>query len=571
MGGSAVASILDRFKRKPTAVPQTAVEPTSYGFSHTAVEYNAAPVEAYAPEGYGYSGSYFNVNDGEKYAGGLGPVPITVTDYWALRERSASFFKTNLYARGIIRRFVTNVINTGLSLEADPIENLIPNVADDSLSEWAIDVEDKFSAWASLSDVCHFGGQHTFGEVERYAYREALIEGDVLVVEHHNAKTQLPSYELIKGNLVQSPLGSLGEGLGLAKGNTIEHGVELDANRRPVAYWVVQRDFKHKRIPARGSRGRLVSWLYFATDKRHDDVRGEPLVSLCMQPVSEIDKYRDSTQRKATLNAMLAMFFYQSPDSKVPNSRPVTAGANRRVQGSTQLADGSEYKLNIASSTPGIVYESLPPGMEPKGFTSDGTDEKFGDFEDAIINGIAWGLGIPKSVLTMMFSNSYSASRGEIKEFNMTLGVERNRFADTFTRPIYRSWLVAMTLTRRIDAPGMLEAYRDPMKFDTYAAWSNSNWFGAVKEAVDLPKEVKGLAMMAENGYSTNSMNSRQLTNTRFTTNIKRVARENKLKADAMRPTLELEKEFGAEQVAAVGAKLRIVANSGDEDAWLEQ
>jgi lambda family phage portal protein len=540
-----MASFLDFFRRKPA--PVDAVE----------------NVEAYSPEGNGYAGSYFNVNDGEKYAGGLGPVPLLITDYWALRERSATFFKTNLYARGFIRRFVTNVINTGLSLEADPIENLIPNLADDELSDWAIDVEDKFSAWASLPEACHFGGQHTFGELERYAYREALIEGDVLVIEHHNNKTQLPYYELLRGSLVQTPLGALGQDFGLAKGNTIEMGVELDTRRTPVAYWIVQKDFTHKRIPARGSRGRLTAWLYFATDKRHDDVRGEPLISLIMQSISEIDKYRDSTQRKATLNAMLAMFFYQSPDSKVPNSRPVTAGANRRVQGSTQLADGSEYKLNIASSTPGIVYEALPPGMEPKGFTSDGTDEKFGEFEDAIIGGMAWGLGMPKSVATMMFSNSYSASRGEIKEFNMTLGVERNRFADTFTRPVYRSWLVAMTLTRRVEAPGFLEAYRDPMKFDQYAAWSNSSWFGAVKEAVDLPKEVKGLKMMADNGYSTNSMNSRQLTNTRFTTNIKRVARENALIAESIRSTLELEKEYGPDAVATASARLRVVASSG--------
>ncbi len=547
-----MGSILDIFKRKTPVTAQSQVLPQSYGFSHTVVDTTTpqAPA-AYAPEGNGYAGSYYNYNDGEKYVGGLGPVPLLITDYWALRERSATFFKTNLYARGTIRRFVTNIINTGLSLEADPIENLIPNVEDDALSEWAIDVEDKFSAWASLADVCHFGGQHTFGEIERYAYREALIEGDVLVVEHHNSKTDLPSYELIRGGLVQTPLGALGNQLNLREGNTIEMGVELDSKRQHVAYYVVQNDFTYKRIPARGSRGRLVSWLYYATDKRHDDVRGEPLISLIMQSIAEIDKYRDSTQRKATLNAMLAMFFYQSPDSKVPNSRPVSAGANRRVQSNTQLPDGSDYKVNIASSTPGIVYESLPPGMEPKGFTSDGTDEKFGEFEKAILSGISWGLGIPMSVLTMMFSNSYSASRGEIKEFNMTLGVERNRFADTFTRPIYRSWLVAMVLTRRVEANGMLEAYRDPMLFPTFAAWTNSNWFGAVKEAVDLPKEVSGLAMMAEHGYSTNSMNSRQLTNTRFSTNMKRVARENQLKADSVRPLLELEKEFGADKVSA--------------------
>jgi capsid protein len=208
----------------------------------------------------------------------------------------------------------------------------------------------------------------------------------------------------------------------------------------------------------------------------------------------------------------------------------------------------------MASQTPGVTYEQLPPGMEPKGFTADGTDEKFGEFEDAILSGVAWALEVPKSVLKMEFSNSYSASRGEIKEFNMFLNAARNRYADTFLRIVYRSWLVAMVLNRRIAAPGLLEAWRDPMRFDEFAAWTNSNWFGAVKEAVDVVKEVNGQKLMSENGYTTNSVASRQLSGTRFNSNITRVARENKLKAAAMRPMLELEKEFGAETVQAMAS-----------------
>ena len=514
---------------------------------------------------FGYDSEQYQYHDGEKYAGGLGPIPIIVPDYWALRQRSAAFFKTNPYGRGIIRRLVTNVINTGLSLEADPIASLI-ELDEDSAAEWSITVEDKFQAWASLPHVCDWTKTSTFGEMERDAYREALVEGDVLVIEHHNPQTQLPSYELVSGSMVTTPLGASEQKV--AKGHTIEYGVELNARREQVAYYVLQEDFSHKRIPAKGRNGRRISWLYYATDKRRDDVRGEPLLALVMQSVSEIDKYRDNTQRKATINAIMAMFFYQSTDSKAPNSRPITAGANRRVQGSVPVGDGSDYKINMAEMAPGLVYDFLPPGVEPKAFTADGTDEKFGDFEDAILSAIAWSLEMPKSVLKMEFSNSYSASRGEIKEFNMFLNQARDRYADTMTRIVYRSWLVAMALTRRVTAPGLLEAWRDPMMFETFGAWTHSNWYGAVKEAVDLPKEVTGYKMMAEEGYTTNNVASRSLTGTRFTTNIKRVAKENQLKAAAMTPLLELQEKFGAEAVNAImqaSGHLRLVANSGDQ------
>ncbi len=516
----------------------------------------------FAAGGYSNNSDVYYSHDGEKYAGGLGPVPVLFTDYWALRQRSATFFKTNPYARGIIRRLVTNVINTGLALEADPTIGLVP-LSEDEAAEWSIDVEDRFHSWGALPQVCDWARTNTFGEIERNAYREALIEGDVLVIEHHNTQTQLPSIELVGGSLVTSPL----DLTKLAKGNTVEYGVELNARREHVAYYVLQADLKHKRIPAKGKNGRKLAWLYYATDKRHDDVRGEPLLSVIMQSISEIDKYRDSTQRKATINAMLAMFFYQSSDGKAPNSRPVSAGATRRVSGSAPLSDGSEYKYNMASNVPGVTYEFLPPGMEPKGFTADGTDEKFGEFEGAILRGVAWCLEMPKSVLEMVFSNSYSASRGEIKEFNMFLGASRNRYADAFTRPIYRSWLVAQVLTRRIQAAGLLEAWRNPMRFEEFAAWTNSNWFGAVKEAVDVVKEVNGQVAMADNGYTTNSVASRQLSGSRFYSNIKRVERENKLKADAMRPTLQLEKDFGTEAVRALHETraLALVSNSGDD------
>lgn len=518
----------------------------------------------FEPAAYNYdNGSYrYDYNDGEKYLGGLGPVPLVITDYWALRQRSAAFFKTNLYARGVIRRLVTNVINTGLSLEADPIVGLISSLDEDTAADWAIDVEDKFLAWASLPNVCDWARTNTFGEIERNAYREALIEGDVLVVEHHNSQTGLPSYELIGGGIVTSPLTRTE----LDNGNTIEYGVELNARREHVAYHVLQADLSHKRIKAKGRNGRRVAWLYYATDKRHDEVRGEPLLSLIMQSINEIDKYRDSAQRKAVINAMLAMFFYTDPDSKTPSSRPLSAGATRRVQGEVPTDDGS-YKFNIASNTPGLTYEFLPPGVKPQGFTADGTDEKFKDFEDAILSAIAWGLEMPKSVLKMEFSNSYSASRGEIKEFNMFLGAARNRYADTLTRIVYRSWLIAMALTQRVKAPGLLESWRDPNRFPEFAAWTNSNWFGAVKEAVDVVKEVNGQLAMADNGYTTNSVASRQLSGTRFYSNIKRVTRENKLKAEASRPLLQLEKDFGPEAVKTMleTQALRLVANAGDD------
>lgn len=496
---------------------------------------------ASAPFGENFADFRYTVHDGEKFDGGLGPVNVPWTDYWALRQRSAAFFKTNQYGRGIIRRMVTNIINTGLSLEADPLESLIDSLDEESAEEWGIDVENRWDAWCSTPEVCDYSRQLTYGQLQEAAYREALIDGDVLVIEHHNSLTNLPCYELINGTLINTPLG----GYEATGGNEIKDGVEVSPSGEHVAFHILQADLTYKRIPARGKNGRLLAWMVYATDKRYCEVRGEPFLSLVMQGVSEVDRYRDAVQRKAAIGALLSVFFYQSPEASGISSKPISAGAQRRVVGSTQSQDNTDYKFDIASVNPGVVYEVLPPGVEPKGFKSDATDEKFSEFEKAMLDGISWALEIPPSIIRMTFDSSYSASRGEVKEFNLVMRNKRNSFSDQMNRPAYRSWLLAMVLTGRIKATGLIDAWRDPADYEGFAAWTNSNWWGVVKEAVDLPKEVAGQEGLVKNGWSTNASVARQMTGTRFASNIRKVARENQRIADAARPMLELIAQYG--------------------------
>ena len=55
----------------------------------------------------------------------LTPTQIQNIDYWTLRARSSQLFNENLYARGLLRRLITNEINTGLTPECCPDEEII--------------------------------------------------------------------------------------------------------------------------------------------------------------------------------------------------------------------------------------------------------------------------------------------------------------------------------------------------------------------------------------------------------------------------------------------------------------
>lgn len=477
--------------------------------------------------------SYF---DGDKFFGGFGTTQVYLTDYWTLRARSNQLFNDNLYARGLIRRLITNEINTGLSLEALPSEFL--GMDDDERNDWSENTENRFQIYADNPALCDYKQKDTFGTLQATIRREALVGGDVLVILRVSRLNGLPQVEIVPGGLVQDP--------GPVKprqGNKITHGVETDSRGRQVAFYVTQEDGTSKRVPAFGERsGRQLAWLVYGTDKRIDELRGQPLLALILQSLKEIDRQRDAVQRKAVINSMLAMFIKKTEDKQ--GTRPVTGGAVRKDSTTVTDSDGGTRNFSIARRIPGMVMEELQQGEEPVAFGNAGIDLNFPGFEAAIINAIAWANEIPPEVLTLAFSSNYSASRGAVNEFKMYLDKSRTDRAAEFDKPVYHEWLLSEVLSGKISAPGLLEARRDPTKYDIVGAWIASDWSGAIKPSVDLKKEVSGYKGMEEEGWITNDRAARELSGTKFSKNIKRRKKENEMKADALRPLLELQREF---------------------------
>jgi lambda family phage portal protein len=480
------------------------------------------------------------IHDGEKFAGGFGLTELLTADYWTLRARSTQMFKTNLYARGIIRRLVTNIINTGLALEATPDEAIL-GVPEDKLADWAELVENRFHLWERSPSLCDFNGMQSFGSLQKAAKMAALISGDVLVVLLQDEITGLPKIKLVDGARVQSPFAFGGQAPpALAKGHAIKHGVELDAHRRHVAYWVSTVDEatgerRSERLARTGPSGRRIAWLVYGSDKLLDEVRGEPLLSIVLQSIREIDRYRDAVQRKAALNAVLAMFV--SRDLETPGTRPLTGGgAMLKGKDVAVTSTGKAKSYNFTEYQPGMILDELAPGEEPHGFPPTGTDEKFGDFEAAIIYAIAWAHEIPPEILTLSFASNYSASQAAINEFKLFLNPIRAEWGDDFCQPIYVDWLLSETLTGRITAAGLLDAWRDPLQYDKYAAWVLADWSGAIKPSVDLIKQADGYEKLVRQGFISRDRATRETTGTKFSKNVAKLKRENELLAEANEP-----------------------------------
>lgn len=480
------------------------------------------------------------VYDGEKFPGGYGATEYIFTDYWTLRARSVELFKKNLYARGILRRLITNEINTGLTPEAAPQESILA-VEEGSLDEWTEDVETRFNVWGRCAGVCDWYGQETFGQLQRTARLEALVAGDVLVVLRQDPITKRPKVQLISGAAVQTPLVTQND-----RDADIRHGVEYDDEKRIVAYWILDDHGKSTRVPAYGPKsGRRMAWLVFGTEKRLDETRGEPLLSLVLQSLKEVDRYRDSVQRKALVGSFVAMFIKKGEDKL--GTLPISGAATLHSDLQINNDDSETRTFRVQDQIPGMVMEELQTGEEPVPFNSHATDLSFGEFEEAIIQAVAWGLEIPPEILRLAFSSNYSASQAAILEFRIYLNRVWATWGETFCGPIYEEWLISEIMAGSIQANGLLEARADPLRYAEYGAWMVVDWYGSIKPSTDPLKQVKGSQLLLQLGLTTYARESRVTTGTKFTRNLRRLKREHELLAEAVRPWKEFQQEFSGD------------------------
>lgn len=297
------------------------------------------------------------------------------------------------------------------------------------------------------------------------------------------------------------------------------------------------------------------------------NVRGMPLLGNVLQSLREIDRYRDSVQRKALAASFIALAVEKDADTV--SSRALGSASNSSL---SIGGNSSAYKLNLKSFSAGTMIDDMPAGHKIKMMGSDGTDLSFKDFEETIIAAIAWTKEVPPEVLRKAFSSNYAASKQANAEFAMFLDTQRVNITKSCDQPFYIEWLYIEVSKGAIEADGLLRAWNDPKLYAEKGAWVSADWSGSIKPNADLIKEAGGHKLLCEQGFSTRDRSSKALTNTKYSTNVKRLALENRQLAEAMRPMLELEKEFTPEAVsAAMGRNAFTAADVGIIQTAIEE
>jgi len=438
---------------------------------------------------------------GDPYPGSFGLTKDYVfVDYYTLRIRSVQLFKENPYARGIFERLLENEINSGLSLEANPI-SLYTHLEEEETSEWIQKVETDFKIWAETPELCDYYKQKTFAQLQNALRFTSLVSGDCLVVLRINPQSKTPQIQLIDGSNIQTPLG-----YECRKGNTIRNGIEYDNLGRQVAYYVRQVCFNesnfennilnYKRVPAFGEKsGRRIAWLVYGNNTRLlNNDRGEPILSHVLYMLKDLDRYKDAEMRAAVINGMLPLFIKKSEGL---GSGGLEYGAIRKKTIEVGDADGEKRQLTITSNLPGTIFNELNAGEEPISFNTQRPNVNFASFQDAIIDTIASSIGLPPEILRLKFQNNFSASRQANNEFSVYLQKRNYLFAQEFLQKIYEEKIITAVLNGDLEAKELYQAIINN-DIKTIKAWTKASWSGISRPSVDIQKDVNAMATALE-------------------------------------------------------------------------
>ena len=107
--------------------------------------------------------------------------------------------RSNTYMTTLFNRLETKVINTGLTLNASPLIDILSNefgFTPEGIRKWSRTVESYFLAWANEPEFISWNKRYSFNRSQKMGFRTALLSGDFLTIVTLN-KIGLPVFKLV--------------------------------------------------------------------------------------------------------------------------------------------------------------------------------------------------------------------------------------------------------------------------------------------------------------------------------------------------------------------------------------
>lgn len=383
-----------------------------------------------------------------------------------LRNRSRDLSRNNEYARRYLNLLKTNVVGEhGVSMQVKAKN-----------SDGSFDapgntiIENAWNKWCKRGN-CTVDGRLSFVDAQNLFIQSLARDGEVLIRMVNYDNDDRFALEFLEPDVLDEQKNEITQ-----DGNRIRMGVEINKYRKPLAYYILSEhpgDMEYAQAYARRHvRVSAEKILHIYDADRAQQTRGVPWMSTAIESLKMLHGYREAELVAARTGAS-KMGFFTSP------------------QGDGFTADDYEDTFTpIMSAEPGTFHQ-LPAGVNFQEFNPSHPSTAFGEFERAVLRGIASGLGVSYYALANdLTAVSYSSIRaGELadRDFYKTL---QTLMIQHFVEPVYRMWLTSVMTANRIPIP--------VTKYDKFA--ETVHFRGRGFPWVDPQREIQANILGISNG-----------------------------------------------------------------------
>lgn len=433
------------------------------------------------------------------------------------RERSRALVMNAPLATGAINTVVTNVVGTGLKLQARVDRDALTGIlgtTDAEFDAWERAAEREFRTWADSTD-CDVTRTQDFAGLQELVFRSTLMSGDVLAVRRFVDRPGLrlsTALQAVEGDRLANPLGQRDT-------SEMAGGVRRDAYGAPISYRIlrqhpgdpVNNTQEADEIAAFGPSGlRQVYHLFHKA--RPGQTRGVPYLAPVIESLKQLDQYREAEMMAAVIGAMFTVFIKTEDGEGLAPMQPTaeTGGAT----------SDKDFKLS-----PGAMLNLLP--NESVEFANPGRPNvAFDPFTQAILRQIGVALELPFEILIKHFTASYSAAQAALVEAWKFFRARRSWMATTFCQPVYEAVIFEAVARGHLSAPGFMG---DPF---IRAAYLGSQWVGPPRGQINQQVEVKAARERVDMGITTLAHETAEMTGEDWERNHAQAVKEHRARVE---------------------------------------
>jgi len=340
-----------------------------------------------------------------------------------LRNRSRQLLRDNGYAQQALRCVVSNVIGTGIRMQAQ-----LPAI------------ERGWSTWCH-ADRCHAAGQLSLHEIARLAWRAIAESGEVfirLVPESMGAGIVPLALEILEADLCDE-MHTVGPD---EQGNEWRMGVRVNKWGRPIQYRFKTRHpgdvsgavgYSNIDVPAD-------QIIHLRRIERPGQTRGVPWFAAAMKSLHHLAGYQEAEVVRARASSSL-MGFITSPEGEL-------------------IGDDVYDSDRVTNFEPG-VFKYLPPGANVSVPQLDAPDGQFEPFLRAMLRGVSASTGCSFEQVSNDYSQSNYSSNRMSRQDSIEMWKSEQQYAiEHFYRPIFAQWMDAAVSVGVLQLPNY-EAMRD--------------------------------------------------------------------------------------------------------------